>query len=225
MKEGKKKENMRVDDFTYDINGKEIALEGNPNLKRVGTSLGYTKEHIEEYVKCSKDVFYFAENYYKLLSLEEGMITPKLRDYQKNMIDSFTNKRFSLILATRQAGKSSAFEIFVCWTILFNQDQRIGILANKAEQSRDILRKIKEAYEMLPKWLQQGVKVWNAGSIKLENGSMVLASSTSSTAIRGRSIGVLIVDECIAGESELTVRDKGTGEIKQISISELYDIL
>jgi len=92
-------------------------------------------------------------------------------------------------------GKSTAFEIFLCWTILFQKDQRVGILANKAEQSRDILRKVKEAYEMLPKWLQQGVRVWNSGSIKLENGSMVIAASTSSTAIRGKSIGLLVVDE------------------------------
>jgi hypothetical protein len=95
----------------------------------------------------------------------------------------------------RLNGKSTSFEIFLCWTILFQKDQRVGILANKAEQSRDILRKVKEAYELLPKWLQQGIKVWNTGSIQLENGSMVLASSTSSTAIRGKSIGLLIVDE------------------------------
>lgn len=184
-----------LQDITTDIYGSEIAFDGNPNLKRSGTKLGYTKEHIEEYLKCAKDVFYFAENYYKILSLTDGMITPKLRDYQHDMIKSYIDNRFSLILATRQAGKSTSFEIFLCWTILFQKDQRIAILANKAEQSRDILRKVKEAYELLPKFLQQGVKVWNAGSIKLENGSMIIASSTSSTAIRGRSIGILVVDE------------------------------
>jgi hypothetical protein len=184
-----------VDDFTHDANGEEIHFEGNPNLKKPKTPLNFTKEHCEEYIKCANDVFYFAENYYKILSLKEGMVTPKLRDYQYDMINSYLQNRFSIVLATRQAGKSTSFEIFICWTILFNKDQRIGILANKAEQSRDILRKVKEAYELLPKWLQQGVKVWNAGSIKLENGSLIIASSTSSTAIRGRSIGLLIVDE------------------------------
>jgi hypothetical protein len=186
---------MQPQDFTHDLNGKEIHFKGNVNLKKSNTQLPYSKEHIEEYIKCANDVFYFAENYYKILSLKEGMITPKLRDYQVDMINSYQDNRFSIVLATRQAGKSTSFEIFLCWTILFQKDQRIGILANKAEQSRDILRKVKEAYELLPKWLQQGVKVWNAGSIKLENGSMIIASSTSSTAIRGKSIGLLVVDE------------------------------
>lgn len=91
-----------LQDISTDIYGGEIAFDGNPNLKRSGTKLGYTKEHIEEYLKCAKDVFYFAENYYKILSLTDGMITPKLRDYQHDMIKSYINNRFSLILATRQ---------------------------------------------------------------------------------------------------------------------------
>jgi hypothetical protein len=123
------------------------------------------------------------------------MITPKLRDYQFDMINSYMNNRFSIVLATRQAGKSTSFEIFICWLILFHKAQRVGILANKAEQSRDILRKVKEAYELLPNWLTMGIKTWNASSIQLENKSIVVASSTSSTAIRGKSISTLIVDE------------------------------
>jgi len=184
-----------VADFTHDSLGNEIHFEGNPNLKKPKTPLNFTKEHIIEYQKCANDLFYFAENYYKILSLKEGMITPKLRDYQIDMLNSYIENRFTIVLATRQAGKSTSFEIYLCWVILFQKDQRVGILANKAEQSRDILRKVKEAYELLPKWLQQGIKTWNAGSIKLENGSMIVASSTSSTAIRGKSIGLLVVDE------------------------------
>ena len=206
---------MALENFTHDANGIEIHFEGNPNLKKPRTPIAYTKEHAEEFARCANDVFHFAENYYKILDLKRGMITPKLRDYQVDMINSYMNNRFSIILATRQAGKSTSFEIFICWLILFHKDQRVGILANKAEQSRDILRKVKEAYELLPHWLTQGIKVWNAGSIKLENGSMVVASSTSSTAIRGKSIS------CVTGDNLITVRNKTTGLIETISINDL----
>jgi len=186
---------MKLEDINFDINGIEIHHDGNPNLKKPRVKLPYSKEHIEEYIKCSKDWIYFAENYYYLLDIDKGMIHPKMRDYQIEMIESFISNRYTLCLAARQVGKSSAFEIFVLWTILFQKDKTIAILANKAEQARDLLRKIKLAYEMVPKFLQQGIHTWNAGSIKLENGCMVIASSTSSTAIRGRSLSCVIVDE------------------------------
>lgn len=184
-----------LEDFTEDKFGHTINFNGNSNLKKSGTKLDFTKEHVEEYLKCASDWKYFAEHYYYLLNVDDGLIHPKIRDYQDEMINSFVDNKFTISLAARQMGKSAAFEIFVCWTILFQKEKTIAILANKAEQSKDILRKIKEAYELLPKWMQQGVKVWNTASIKLENGCSILASSTSSSAIRGRSISLLIIDE------------------------------
>jgi hypothetical protein len=184
-----------LEDFTYTQNGNVISFDGNTNLRGKNTKLPWSKEHLAEWMKCSNDIHYFAENYYYILNLDEGMQKVKLRDYQEDLITKFNDNRFNIVLASRQCGKSTSFEIFVCWYILFNKDKKVAILANKAEQSKDLLRKIKQAYELLPKWLQQGVKSWNASSIQLENGCSVIASSTSSTAIRGRSISLLIIDE------------------------------
>ena len=51
------------------------------------------------------------------------------------------------------------------------------------------------AYEALPHWLQSGIKYWNKGSIELENGCKVIAAATSASAIRGKSISLLYIDE------------------------------
>lgn len=99
------------------------------------------------------------------------------------------------------------------WYILFNEEFSIAILANKERQAREILARIKNAYEYLPIWLQQGVVEWNKSTIELENGSKILASSTSSSAIRGTA------QNCISGDSMITICDD-YGRIYHIPISE-----
>jgi len=84
---------------------------------------------------------------------------------------------------------------YILWYILFNQDKFVAILANKAPTAREILNRIKIAYEALPLWLQQGVRTWNKGDIELENNCRVMATSTASSAIRGYSISLLYLDE------------------------------
>jgi len=183
-------------DFTEDLNGNKLQFNGNEQLKGLRQPLAFTPEHIQEIMKCKDDIQYFAEKYYHILSLDDGMIKIKMRDYQKELVQNFKNHRFNIVMATRQCGKSTSFEVFVLHYILFHTDKNVALLANKAANSFDLLRKIKNAYELLPKWLQVGVKVWNQSRIELENGCMVIAAATSSSAIRSKSINLLIIDEC-----------------------------
>jgi hypothetical protein len=186
----------RLPDIKVDANGsEEIYFENNKNLRKGGVELAFPEEYAEEYRKCAEDIFYFAENYYHIRNLDEGTIKIKLREYQKRMLKSFVDNRNTIVNATRQCGKSTSFEIFVCWYILFNIDKSVAILANKAMSSLGILRKIKRAYELLPKWLQAGVMTWNASEIILDNGSTVMAAATSSSAIRSYAMNMCIIDE------------------------------
>jgi hypothetical protein len=43
--------------------------------------------------------------------------------------------------------------------------------------------------------MQQGILSWNKGSLELENGSKILAASTSASAVRGMSFNILFLDE------------------------------
>ena len=95
----------------------------------------------------------------------------------------------------RQSGKSTAVISFILHYILFNESKNVALLANKAELARELLDRLKKAYENLPLWLQQGITTWNKGSIELENGSKILATSTTGSAARGQSFSLVFLDE------------------------------
>ena len=168
---------------------------GNPNLKKANQPKEWTQAEIEEYQKCMNDPLYFITTYIKIVSLDEGLVDFKPYNFQKEMIGTFHNNRFTICKLPRQSGKSTTMIAYLLHYALFNPNVNIAILANKAATSRDLLGRLQLAYENLPKWMQQGVLVWNKGSLELENGSKILAASTSASAVRGGSYNVIFLDE------------------------------
>jgi hypothetical protein len=168
---------------------------GNKNLKRSDVSLEYSREQVQEFIKCSRDQLYFIENYVKIINVDRGLIPFIPYDYQKDIVRLFDKERFVICKMPRQVGKTTIVVGIILHAALFNENYRIAILANKEKQSHEILSRIQLAYEHLPKWLQQGVKEWNKGSIELENGSIIQAEATGSSAIRGTSQNLVYLDE------------------------------
>ena len=168
---------------------------GNPNLKATDVKIDWTKEQLEEYAKCSRDPIYFIQKYVKIVSLDKGLVPFELYDFQEEMVRTIHTNRFVIAKLPRQSGKSTTVTAYMLHYILFNQSVNVAILANKLSTARELLSRLKLAYEYLPKWLQQGVLEWNKGSIQLENGSKVLASATSSSAVRGGSYNMIFLDE------------------------------
>ena len=168
---------------------------GNPNLKKVGTEIQFTKDQIQEYLKCKEDPVYFARNYIKIISLDEGIVPFKMWDFQEELIESFHENRFNIAKLPRQTGKSTTCVSYLLHYILFNDNVNVGILANKLSTARDLLGRLQLAYEQLPLWIQQGIVVYNKGSMELENGSKILAASTSASAVRGMSFNIIFLDE------------------------------
>jgi hypothetical protein len=167
----------------------------NPLLKKVGVEHPYTEEQVQEYIKCSKDPVYFCMNYIKIVNVDEGLINFKMWDFQKEMINLFKDNRFVITKCPRQVGKTTTTVGYLLWATIFTDSQNVAVLANKGSLARDILAKYQLAYENLPQWLQQGVVTWNKGNVELENGSKVIAASTSSSAIRGGSFNIVFLDE------------------------------
>ena len=168
---------------------------GNQLIKRAGQLIEWTDEMVSEYIKCSKDPVYFTEQYMKIINIDKGLINFELYSYQKKMLKSFAENRFNIVTTARQAGKSTTTCAFILWYILFQPDKTVALLANKGDTAREILGRIQLAFQHLPKWLQQGVNEWQKGSFELENNSRVVATATSSDAIRGYSINLLFIDE------------------------------
>ena len=169
--------------------------KGNVLLKKTNQNIEWTPELVQEYIKCQNDPVYFTENYMKIISINEGLTSFKLYGYQKEMVTSFKNNRYSIVTTARQAGKSTTTCAFILWYIIFHPDKTVALLANKGDTAREILGRVQLAYQHLPKWLQQGVVEWNKGSFVLENNSRVLAAATSASAIRGYTINLLFIDE------------------------------
>lgn len=173
----------------------DIGFFGNPLLKPSGVELPIPAEFVEEFAMCEDDAGYFIENYCKIISLDYGKIPFAPYDFQKKIISTCVENRFVIIKAPRQCGKTTTAAALVLWHILFKEEYTVAILANKMEQAQEIMDRIQMAYENLPMWLQQGIVTFNKRKIELENGSSVFASATSSSAIRGKSVNLVYMDE------------------------------
>ena len=171
------------------------AYLGNPNLKKVNTPVEFTKEEVIEFTKCQKDPIYFMEKHMKIVSLDEGLVPFKMFDFQKKIVRTIDQNRFTICKLPRQSGKSTTTIAYLLHYAIFNPNSNIAILANKSSTARDILGRLQLAYENLPKYIQQGVINWNKGNIELENKSTIIAAATSSSAIRGGSFNIIFLDE------------------------------
>jgi hypothetical protein len=168
---------------------------GNMLVKGDGVNQDFTKEEIQEYMKCMSSPVYFAEKYIKVIAPSKGLIDFKPYPYQKKLFKKFNENRFNIVLACRQSGKSISTVIYILWYAVFNPEKTIAVLANKGATAREMLGRITLALENLPFFLQPGCKELNKGSITFANNTKIVASATSGSSIRGLSIDLLFLDE------------------------------
>lgn len=171
------------------------AYHGNRHLKKTDVAIQFSQKEVKEFVKCSKDPIYFIENYVKIVNVDKGLVNFKPYEYQKRIIEASVAERFVICKMPRQCGKTTAIVGLMLWYALFNEDYSIAILAHKLSQAQEIMSRIQLAYESLPKWLQQGIVEWNKRNVELENGSKILASSTTASGARGGSFNLVYLDE------------------------------
>jgi hypothetical protein len=191
-----------VDDITSKINdGVVLKRFQNPyfsseiGLRKSGITFKMTDDEIQEYIKCKLDIHYFAEKYCRIKTEDGSIQNIKLRDYQKEILDLYTNNRFSILMGSRQIGKTINAAITMLHYVTFNNDKNIMIVANIASTTIEIIDKIKSIYQQLPFFLKVGLKNWNQRTIIFENGCRIKSAARSKTPAIGFTIDFLYLDE------------------------------
>lgn len=173
----------------------ENSYHGNINLKPIGHKHTFTQEQLEELIKCQDDPIYFIENYCQIVTLDHGLQYFKLYECQKRKVHHILNNRKAILMEGRQQGKTITSAACILWYTLFQDAKTVAILANKTAAAREVMSRYQGMYELLPIWMQQGVRTWNKGDVELENGSKVFTAATTASGIRGKSVNWLYIDE------------------------------
>ena len=170
--------------------------KGNANIPSGNTEYEWTQEMVEATARSRQDIQYFAENFFYIVTLDEGKRKIALYDAQKRILDSLVDHVRVCLLASRQVGKTTMMTIYALWVSCFQEDKRVMILANKEKTAIQIFSRIRLAYELLPNWIKPGIDgEYGKTGMKLSNGSSIACAATSGTSIRGDTANCLILDE------------------------------
>ena len=158
----------------------------------------FTEQQLEEFMKCADPITgpqYFMDHFFYIQHPVKGKMLYHPFDYQKRLIDTYHNFRFSISMMPRQTGKSTSAAGYLLWVAMFRPDSTILIAAHKYTGSQEIMQRIRYAYELCPDHIRAGVTSYNKGNLDFENGSRIVSTTTTENTGRGMSITLLYADE------------------------------
>ncbi len=175
--------------------GESPFYENRVRHRRSNVVFAMTDLEEDEYIKCYIDVMYFAQNYCFVKTEDGKHRIIKLRPYQKEILKMYAENRFSILLSSRQSGKTISTAIFILHFILFNNQKNVLITANQWKTVYDVMDKIKEIYLNLPFFLQKGIVNWTQKGLLLDNKSLIRTDIMSKASGVGGTIDLLYSDE------------------------------
>jgi len=182
---------------------------------------------IEELKRCAVDPIHFFRKYVKVQHPMKGKVNFNLYPFQEDALRQIKENRFSIILKSRQMGISTLMAGMSLHYMMFNTDFRILVIATKQDVAKNLVAKVKLAWDLLPAFLKQGIDVANNNKLEIafSNGSSIKAVSSSPDAARSEALSLLLIDECVEYNTEITVLNKNTNTIETINIGVLFDKL
>jgi hypothetical protein len=125
----------------------------------------------QEFVKCAQDPVYFMKKYYWIQHPQRGRIQFNLYPFQEGVLYQFQKNKYNVVNKSRQLGISTLSSAYALWMMIFNKDKNILCIATKQETAKNMVTKVRFAYENLPSWLKLKAIEDNKLSLKLANGS------------------------------------------------------
>jgi len=149
----------------------------------------------QELIKCKADPVYFMKKYYTIQHPTKGRMTFNLFPFQEKSLKLFQRFDYCIINKSRQLGISTLTSAFALWMMLFEQDKNILVLATTQATAKNMVTKVRFAYDNLPKWMQLPVMEHNRLSLRLKNGSQIKAVSAATDSARSEAVSLLVIDE------------------------------
>jgi Terminase large subunit, T4likevirus-type, N-terminal len=149
----------------------------------------------QEFIKCAQDPVYFMKKYYWIQHPQRGRIQFNLYPFQAAVLKQLQKNRYSVVNKSRQLGISTLSSAYSLWIMLFNKDRNILCIATKQETAKNMVTKVKFAYDNLPTWLKIKAIENNKLSLKLSNGSQIKAVGATGDAGRSEAVSLLLLDE------------------------------
>ena len=166
----------------------------------------------QQYKKCAEDPVYFMRQFCYIQHPTKGKIKFNLFPFQEESLTTLQNNRYNVILKSRQLGISTLSAGYALWSMLFNEDFNVLVIATTQDVAKNLVSKVQIMNENLPSWLKTNIITNNKLSLKFANGSQIKAISSASTGARSEALSLLIVDEAafIRNIEEIWVASQAT---------------
>jgi len=149
----------------------------------------------QELIRCKQDPVYFMKKYYTIQHPTRGRMIFNLYPFQEKVLRLFQRHDYTIINKSRQLGISTLTSAFSLWMMLFEQDKNVLVLATTQATAKNMVTKVRFAYDNLPTWMQMPVLEHNRLSLRLKNGSQIKAVSAATDSARSEAVSLLIIDE------------------------------
>jgi len=166
--------------------------------KKAHTKEKFSEDQVTHLLKCADPndgYLHFAQNFFHIQHPVRGKMKFQPFEYQERLLGSYHDFRFNINMLPRQSGKTTCASAYLLWYAMFHPDQTILVAAHKYTGAQEIMQRIRYGYELCEDFIRCGVVSYNKQSIEFDNGSRIVAQTTTGTTGRGMSISLLYCDE------------------------------